>query len=112
MGGICARMEWVIDIDITDRLPPRPLWRDGVPLRSLGSGWRHQRLGDRRRFAVRRFVLISNPRQLLPRLLSLALPVPHTGIKSAGCQKPGVSSALDDTALIQDNDLVGTHDRG
>src|SRR5260370_3157933 len=99
-------MELVIDIDITDLLSPRPLWRDGIPLWSLGSGWRHPRIVDRRRFAARRFVLISNPRQLLPRLLSLALPVPHTGIKSAGCQKPAARSALADTALIQDNYLV------
>src|SRR5882724_12110697 len=104
-------MELAIDIDITDLLSHLALRRDGIALRSFGSGWRHQRIVDRRRLPVRRFVVISNPRQLLPRLLSLALPVPHTGIKSATCQKPGVSSALDDTALIQHNDLVerGTH---
>src|SRR5713101_10094015 len=105
-------MELVIDIDITDLLSELSRWRDGIALRSFGSGWRHQRIVDRRRLPVRRFVIISNPRQLLARLLSLALPVPHTGIRSAACQKLAVSSALDDTALIQHNDLVGAHDRG
>src|ERR1700682_1165564 len=104
-------MEMVIDIAVTDLLFPRSLWRDGIARESFGSGRRHQCIVDRGRFPVRRFVLISHPRQFLPRLLSLALPVPHTGIKSAACQKPGVSSALDDTALIQHDDLIGAHDR-
>src|SRR5437667_6284202 len=105
-------MELVIDMIITDLLSHLSRWIVGIALRSFGSGGRHQRIVDRRWLPVRRFVLISNPRQLLPRLLSLALPVPHTGIKSAACQKPRVSSALDDTALIQHDDLVGAHDRG
>jgi len=49
---------------------------------------------------------------LLPSLLSLALPVPHTGIKSAGSQKPGVGSALGNAPLIQHDDLVGANDGG
>src|SRR5204863_2909173 len=43
--------------------------------------------------------------QLLPSLLGLTLPVPHTGIKSAACQKLRVGTSLGDAALIEQ----GTH---
>ncbi len=81
-------------------------------LRSFGRGWRHQHIVDWRRLPVRRFVLVGDPRQSLPRLLGLALSVPHTGIKSARSQKLGVGSALGDAALIQHDDLVGADDGG
>src|ERR1700733_10131156 len=93
------------------RLSPLPAGEE-IARGSLDRGRRRQFLVERRRRAVRRFVFVGNPRQLLPRLLSLALPVPHTGIKSARCQKPGVRPALSDAALIEDDDLVGTHDGG
>src|SRR5664279_6006663 len=79
-----------------------------IEFRSFGRGGRgHQRIVDRRRDAVRRFVLVGDLRQSLPRLLSLALPVPHTGIKSARCQKLGMGAALGDAALIEYDDFVG-----
>src|ERR1700731_1251898 len=86
--------------------------REGTMLRSFGRGWRYQHIVDWRRLPVRRFVLVGDPRQSLPRLLGLALPVPHTGIKSARSQKLGVGSALGDAALIQHDDLVGADDGG
>src|SRR6185437_13127674 len=55
--------------------------------KSLRRVWSHQRLFDRRRLAVRRFVLVTDSCQPLAGFFGLALPVPHTGIKSAGCQK-------------------------
>ena len=61
--------------------------------------------------AVRRLVVVGDLRQPLARLLGLALPVPHTGIKPAACQKLGMGSALGDAALIQHDDLVGADDR-
>src|SRR3954465_9607207 len=55
---------------------------------------------DRGRNAVRRLVFVADLRELLPGLLGLTLPVPHTGIKPAGCQKPGMGAALGDAALV------------
>src|SRR5258705_12616968 len=113
-------MELVMDIKIHRCLYPLPLWervarcqaarRERVCARlqarlSFRRGWSYERIINRRRRPVRRLVFVGNPRQLLPRLLSLTLLVPHTGIKSARRQKLGVSSALDDTALIQNDDF-------
>ena len=67
---------------------------------------------DRRRRAVRRLAAFVDLREFFPRLLGLTLPVPHTGIKSAGSQKPGVGSALGNAPLIQHDDLVGADDGG
>src|SRR6266478_1367325 len=111
MGGICARMELAMDIKVHYDSSPLPLWEREFAFRSFRGGRRHQRIVDRRRLAVRSFVLVGDSRQLLPRLLGLALPVPHTGIKSAGCQKLAVGSALGDTALVEHDDFVGAHDR-
>src|SRR5882724_2845035 len=99
-------MELAMDIGARFYLLPLPVWDMELKRRLFRSG--HQRVGDRllgarlewiverRRHAVGRLVLVGNPRQSLPRLLGLTLPVPHTGIKSAGCQKLGVGSALGD----------------
>src|SRR5260221_11349181 len=62
------------------------------------------------RGAVRRLVIVVDLRELLPRLLGLTLPVPHTGIESVGSQKPAVGAALGDAALIEHDDFVGTDD--
>src|SRR5882724_5394403 len=103
-------------------LLPLPVWDMELKRRLFRGG--HQgvldrlfdallkRIVDRRRFAVGRLVLVGNPRQSLPRLLGLTLPVPHTGIKSAGSQKLGVGSALGDAALIQHDDFVRADDGG
>src|ERR1700716_2746249 len=79
---------------------------------SFRRGWSHQRVVDQRRGAVRRFVLVGDPRQSLPRLLGFTLPVPHTGIESTSCQKLGVGSTLGNAALIQHDDFVDADDRG
>src|SRR5580704_19668072 len=112
MGGICARMELARDIlNFTVTYPPLPSWELGSHSFSSRSR-RSRRIVNRRRLPVRRIVLVANQRQFLPRLLGLALPVPHTGIKPVRCQKLRVSSALGDAALIEHDDLVGADDGG
>jgi transposase len=56
--------------------------RKPIAAPSLRGGRRHQRVVERRRRAVRRIVLVGDPRQPLARFLGLALPVPHAGIES------------------------------
>src|SRR5579872_7580946 len=126
MVGICARMELAIDIKTLDNLSPLPCGRGWLsrasttrPIWLSTSEWlllfrrgrRHQRVVDRRRFAVWRLVLVGHPRQLLARFLRLALPVPHAGIQPAACQKLHVSPALGNAALIEHDDFVGRNDR-
>src|SRR3954451_16523330 len=79
--------------------------------RSFRGGGCHQRVIHRRWDPVRSLILIADSRQLLPRFLSLTLPVPHTGIKAAACQKLPMGSSLGDAALIEYDDFVGADDR-
>ena len=69
-----------------------------------------ERIVDSRRGAVWRLVVVVDLREFLPRLLGFTLPVPHTGIKSAGSQKPGVRAALGDASLIQHDNFIGADD--
>src|ERR1700675_4494000 len=100
-------MDWAMDIKPSLSFVPSRGAGERIAFRSFGGGGRHQRVVDRWRLAVRRFVLVGDPRQPLARLLGLTLPVPHTGIKSVGCQKLRVASALGDAAPIEHDDFVG-----
>ena len=103
-------MESAIDIEAHCCLARSRSWKPALYLdysatiakgslgRSLGriTGRIVEPIVDRRRRAVRRLVVVVDLRQLFPRLLGFTLPVPHTGIKSAGSQKPGMGAALGD----------------
>ena len=84
--------------------------RFGVDQRDSARGRRGQVVFDRRRLAVRRVVVVADLRQFFARRFGLALPVPHTGIKSAGSQKLRMGAALGDLALVEHDDLVGGDD--
>src|SRR5438477_6311735 len=78
---------------------------------SFGRGGGHQGIFDQGRGPVRSFVVVADSCQLLPSLLGLTLPVPHTGIKSAACQKLRVGASLGDAALVEHDYFVSRNNR-
>ena len=56
--------------------------------------------------------IVSHERKPLAGLLGFALAVPHTGIETARGEQLGVSTTLDDRAVVEDDDLVGLNDGG
>src|SRR5258708_39846657 len=78
----------------------------------LRSRRRSEVVVDGWRIAVRRRRVFGHAGELLARLLRLALPVPHAGVESRLEQQLVMGAALDDDAVVEDDDLVGADDGG
>src|SRR5215470_14555312 len=103
-------MESEMDIFEDRRLlgdAPLPLWerlvrrkriRTGRPPRASSFRGRlcRKAIRDRRRLAIGSIARVIDLRQPLARGLSLALPVPHAGIKTVPCHKRDMGSTFRD----------------
>src|SRR5215472_1854133 len=105
MGASWARIEAITDMKRSFRgVGP---WHVGL---LVGLGGLRRRLLDGRRIAMGRVGFLGDARQPLARFLGLALPVPHARIETAAREQRLVRAALDDRAVVEDQNLVGGHD--
>src|SRR6266581_1818339 len=110
-GTICPRIDAIIDM-LTPLTHSADLLRCVGPRHGcvLGRHLLGHHVLDRRRIAVGRDHFVADFGKLLTRRLRFALAVPHAGIEPALGEQRLMGAALHDHALVEHNDLIGSHD--